>query len=236
MYELDLSTVKQWDKAGQFWRPRTLNTWCPHCGEKGTFTITNSAILNSNQCPRAFVLESHCATCEKPIVVFVANPGPADDKSRMGCDSLAIWPEPQSRREPIRDDSLLPARLKQQYHEAIGAYNAHFWSLGSGGCRMTLEAALKTLTGIDARDNMGLRKRLKDMAGEGELARPLKKLGDLVIDVANATIHFDNDVEPTQELVGVMLDLSEYLLEYAFMLPKLVDKAEAELEKALKGT
>ena len=95
-------------------------------------------------------------------------------------------------------------------------------------CRVTLEGILEDL-------NPGSRKplyqRLEELARTRDLATPLHKLADILRVGGNTGAHFDPNRTPTREAAEGMLSLTEYLLEYLYTLPRLVDELEKHLDQ-----
>jgi hypothetical protein len=62
-----------------------------------------------------------------------------------------------------------------------------------------------------------------------DLAKPLITLSHSLRQGGNISAHFDSTRTPDQATAGAMVDLLEYLLEYVFTLPAMVDELEKRM-------
>lgn len=238
MYQLDPSCVTKWVPHPPMWKPVSANIWCPLCGEKGTFTLGhpgNFVPLDfGKENPRAWMALATCPSCDKNILVSAVNPGDYNFQDKMGCECLSIWPPPRIRREQIRGAEVLPDSVRAEYQEALNVYNARAWRAAVAVCRTTLESITRRLTGSDASGGT-LAEDFEALAESGKLNEPLVKLATIVRKTGNAILHLDSRVEPTREVADTLLNLIEYLLEYAFTLPRLIDQVELSSSRLIVG-
>lgn len=63
------------------------------------------------------------------------------------------------------------------------------------------------------------------------MLQPLVHLTTQIRKGGNIGAHFDEEIEPTEEFAALMLDLLEYFMEYAFLLPARTKQLEEQLDK-----
>ena len=225
MYEIDPAMVTGWVSQGARWSPDGINIHCPRCGEKGTFTLVSPTY---NQPTDTISAAAPCPTCRKQSFFYIVRPGKSDDRSQMGCKSLVMWPPPKLPRTPIDGADFLDAPTRGTYIEAIEGFNAGAWRSASICCRVTLEALVKSLdpSGKGTLDN-----RIRKLPENVDLDAPLLTLANLIRRAGNLSAHFIEDQQPTRELAEHILLLTEYLMEYLFTLPKLIDALDTELTR-----
>ncbi|MBI4752157.1 MAG: hypothetical protein HY774_27025 [Acidobacteria bacterium] len=64
-----------------------------------------------------------------------------------------------------------------------------------------------------------------------DLAKPLKTLTDLLRQGGNLGAHFDENQEVDEQTALATLELIEYLLEYIFTLPELINTLEQRINQ-----
>lgn len=226
MNSLNLTSVAQWNKVGdQFWRPASVNAHCGHCAEKVSFALEGPMVFGVVP---AVLQHSLCPNCRQKVLFIAIEPGPADDKSKMTCAELVMYPAPKSPRKTVEGSDLLPPELAAAYREAIDVFNAKAWRATATTCRVTLEGIVSNLapTATGA-----LHQKLSTLSDHVDLTKPLQKLTDLIRRAGNLGAHFDSANPPTREMAEAQLRLVEYLLEYVYTLPKLIDSLDKELTK-----
>jgi len=171
-----------------------------------------------------------CSGCREKVSIWVIDPGPANDSSKKGASCVTIFPANKDNHKPIEGSAYIPEPLLRAYNEAIQVYNAKVWSATATLCRRTLEGVVIHLMGQQG-GNRSLAQMLRELPGKVDLGKPITSLADSVRLGGNIGAHFDSDAEPNQELARTMLDLLEYLLEYFFPLPKLIENAKDVLDK-----
>jgi hypothetical protein len=164
------------------------------------------------------------------VALFVVDPGPANDSSKKGASCIAIFPANQDNHQPVDGSELLPEGLRRAYNEAIQVYNARVWSATTTLCRRTLEGMVMHLTGQQGAGRP-LAHMLRELPSKVDLGRPITSLADSVRLGGNMGAHFDMDAEPDEELARTMLDLLEYLLEYFYTIPRLIEQAQTVLDR-----
>lgn len=91
MYKLPNSAIKKWTKHGDVQVPVSINTICPHCGEKGTFSTLPASPTNE-----MVSLNATCPTCDKKVYFVIVSPQKSAD-SKEKHSGLYIIPAPKMR-------------------------------------------------------------------------------------------------------------------------------------------
>ncbi len=173
---------------------------------------------------------ARCPGCGEHISIWVVDPGPAKDSSKKGASCIAIFPPNEDNHKPIDGAEHVPEAIRRAYSEAIQVYNAKVWSATTTLCRRTLEGMVLHLTGLQS-GNKPLAQMLRELPTKVDLGKPITSLADSVRLGGNLGAHFDMGADPDEELAKTMLDLLEYLLEYFFTIPKLIESAQSVLDK-----
>jgi hypothetical protein len=132
----------------------------------------------------------------------------------------------------------MPEELQEAYHEALQTFNAGVWPGAATLCRRTLEGAVADL--LPSEDTAGdLASRLERVAKSktDDLAKPLMALANAVRQGGNLGAHFTKGRRVTPEAAEALLNLTEYLLEYVYALPAMIEALQKKLaEGAAKET
>jgi hypothetical protein len=219
--------VTEWVNVANRWTPRSIDTNCPFCHRAINLALAEH---NYDQRRKTMAASARCSGCDEDISIWVVDPGPSNDSSKKGCSCLAIFPAAQDMRGPIEGASLLPDSLKHAYQEALQVYNARIWSATATLCRRTLEGIVLHLCPKED-DRTNLAQMLRKLPNNVDLAKPITSLADSVRLGGNIGSHFDTESEPDERLATAMLDLIEYLMEYVFTLPKMIENLKNAVDK-----
>lgn len=226
MLELPSSVVRQW-KAIEGWSfPQSISVRCPSCMGIGIFTTSWS---RSNERSETNVSVAECPGCKAQIHLFVykwLRIGNGATRPQL----IFMHPDPpiEKTADPELEDILDDERLVRAYKEALTALNAGLWNLAALACGRVLEGITeKLLKGNDRKQVLAA--RIRRMAGEIDLGKPLIDLANLMKEGRNLGAHFDADKETSPELAKHLVDLLGYLLDYLFLLPARLSRVEASL-------
>ena len=235
MLSIDPSSIPKssWIRHHQFWRPESIDTICPFCKMMANFKLDDpvfdekrKTISSTGKCPR----------CQEKISCWVIEPGSYSDPNQKTCKCLAIYPHPVLKRDQINGSDKIPEpRIKRAYLDALKVYNEGVWTATATCCRRTLEGIIQRfIPEEDRKGTLGSQlKKLSENKAE-DLIKPLISLSDGIREGGNLGAHFDLDKEPDQKTASLILDLIEYLLEYIFILPALVDELKNQIENLNK--
>ena len=221
------ATVTEWVGFQAFWVPRSLDTVCPHCKR-----AVNLALERQDYDParKTVGANARCSGCGQSVSIWIVEPGAANDTSKKGAQCIAIFPGTQASRAPIEGSDLIPEELRHAYNEAVQVYNAGVWAATLTLCRRTLEGIVLHLNNQGGGGKQNLAQMLRELPQQIDLGKPITSLANSVRLGGNIGAHYTEN-HPSQLLATTMLDLLEYLLEYFFTIPKLIEKATEVLDK-----
>jgi hypothetical protein len=139
-----------------------------------------------------------------------------------------MHPQPP-QRTPIEGADLLPERIRTTYLDTLKTYNSGIWRGTTVFSRVTLEGVVADLMG-QTKGKDSLAAQIKQLSTAVDLAQPLITLADAVRSGGNIGAHFDHQKEANQETAEAILDLIEYLLEYVYTLPAMVQTLDKRIK------
>lgn len=219
MYRLDVSSVVRWTNANHLGkRPENLDTVCPYCGRVANFQTDDHELDSS----RATIsITAKCAACRNNVFIWSLNGG----------EELFMRPAPIAR-EPIEGSSSMPTAVRQAYQDTLDVFNAGVWSATATQTRRTLEGIVHELLPEERRKGP-LAQQLRELA-ESEsvnLAKPLITLSDSLRESGNIGAHFDLTRTTDRPTAEAMLDLIDYLIEYIYTLPEMVEELNRRVQQ-----
>ena len=234
MYALDISSVTAWEQVAGFWFPVSVDARCPFCGRAVNLKPTDH---NIDRYRNTIASTAQCPGCRKTTYIWAIEPGPASDSSKKQCKCLAMFPAPQLPRQPIDGVHLVPERIGKAYLEVLQVFNAGVWSATATCCRRTLEGIISNLL-PDGDHTASLAQQLKKLGQTKapELAKPIITLSHSLREGGNLGAHFDKKKEPDGEMATAMLDLIEYLIEFVYTLPAMIERLDKKLGPSSKET
>jgi hypothetical protein len=139
-----------------------------------------------------------------------------------------MYPSPSVARTLIEGYDLLPEPIQRAYRDTVTVYNAGVYSATVTLCRRTLEGIVNELE--QGKQSEPLYNRLERLSESVNLTQPLITLSHAVRKAGNLGAHFDLSKEPDKPTVQAMLELIEYLLEYVYTLPGMIDGLNEHVE------
>ncbi len=227
MRAIDLSCVTTWVNQSNWWFPESIDTHCPFCAKLVNFAPVAHGY---DQHRKTMASTARCPGCRESAYIWAINPGPANDSSKQTCSCLTIFPPPEAHREPIKGNTAIPDRIRRAYLETVGVFNAGVWSATATCTRRTLEGLVKEM--LLAESSETLAARIKSLSKSDDLGKPLVTLSDLIREGGNIGAHFDLDKEPDREMACAMLDLLDYLLEYVYGLPAMIENLKKRIAES----
>lgn len=91
---------------------------------------------------------------------------------------------------------------------------------------MTLEGIVKSLV---PNAKPPLANQIRELSKWSELGKPIITLSDALREGGNIGSHFDEDKEADQATAEAMIELLEYLLEYVYALPAMIDELDKKI-------
>ena len=226
MYGIDQTSVRAWNGWNDLPYPGVMVINCPGCGELMNFRAGDPTF---DRMMDTISTKSECPSCRQIISIWAIHPKPGtrEDESIEKCDAVGIFPPPrQKARTAIEGSNLLSDRLRRQYRSVLAVYNAGAYDATANQCRVTLEGIVKNLVPTA---KPPLANQLRELSTLPDLGKPLITLSHALRTGGNIGSHFDEDKETDQATAETMIDLLEYLLEYVYALPAMVDELDRKI-------
>lgn len=221
MQRIDSSSIRGGDINGKVLKPFAINAGCPHCNQKGTFTL-NSYALGPLYSVSATGI---CPSCNLKVGFWSLNPS-----GGASLESAEIYMSPEQKRYFPTPEVVegIPVPLKKAFLSTIECYNAGIYSATTVSGRRTLEGIFKYLLPEHKR-NVELFKLIEEATKENDLSVPLKTLSHAIRTGGNLGAHFDEENEPDENVARQMIELLSYLISYLYVLPSQINKLETAL-------
>ena len=223
MHEISATSVVEWAVFQSRHYPLSVDIDCPYCGRRANFTSKDPQWDGARQTLSA---TARCAACKDQIYLWTFKP--SNQNYASSCEMLLMYPTPQSQHLPVEGFDLLPESIQRAYRDTVTVYNTGVYSATATLCRRTLEGIVNELQ--KGKQNGDLYKRLEELNESVDLAEPLITLSHAVRKAGNLGAHFDLSKEPDKQTVEAMLALIEYLLEYVYTLPGMIEKLNQHVE------
>lgn len=228
MQLIPASSIRIWGKVGNGRTPSSISTVCPHCGEKGIFTLSNQ---QDDTARLAVVSTARCPGCNRHVHFWAIrhDQTPKDEKD----NPAAVFMYPVAKNHyPNPDFALdIPEALQRAFVSTIDAFNSRNYAATAVCARRTLEGIFKYLVSEEKRE-ANLAKLIEYAKSDIDLAAPLTSLSHAIRDGGNLGAHFDMEKEPNEMLSRQMVELLEYLISYLYVLPNEINKLEQTLGKS----
>ncbi len=223
MKELRSSEViVEWGTLHQRYYPTALDVGCPYCRMVTNFSTSEPAF----DAHRATIaVTARCARCRNTVYLWLVSP--SGDGARPHPALLLMHPSPAEEHRPIERIDLLPEPLQRAYRDTVIGYNTGLWSATATLCRRTLEGIVNDLNPGQGGPLFG---RLEKLGDSVDLAKPLITLSHAIRQVGNLGAHFDLRKEPDRDTVKAQLELIEYLLEYVYTLPGMIETVNQKVD------
>ncbi len=221
------SSVRSWSRYGSGRAPSSISTVCPHCGEKGIFTLGHHV----DDAPRQTVAATgQCPGCNHPVHFWAVRheQSPKDDKDNLA--GVYMYPPAKNYYASREFAPDIPELLQRSFVSTVDAFNSRNYVATAVCARRTLEGIFKNLLPEEKRGS-NLAKLIEDAKTEVDLAAPLGSLSHAIRDGGNLGAHFDAEKEPSQLLARQMVELLDYLISYLYVLPSQIKGLEQGLGK-----
>lgn len=228
MYKLQNSVIKKWGSWVTYKVPLSINTICPHCAEKGTFSAQPAAYKDA-----VVTLTAICPTCDKNVYFVMVNHQQKNGEKEKNSE-LYIIPAPKIK-EPIDGFDEIPDKLKSAYEETLKTYNHRLLSSTANNARRVLEGICK-LTLNDHNTYKNLHEMLQVLPDKIAPKETLEKLCLAIKNHGNLGSHFnlDDNTKIEDEDAVLAIELLEYLLDYIYILPQRIQELKERVDKSNK--
>lgn len=234
MHKVGIDRVKAWHPHGNFNYPLSVDAKCGYCQEFVNLICENPVLHPQS---RSFVLDGRCVRCNKKSRVFV------DGAKENSCDFQEMWilPKPLERVPLISHEMIENPRISKAYRDALDAFNLGKPSLAITACGRVVEGIGKTsFPSSKDINNIGrlfsnLRGEIKKIPEFKAVLEPLLGLGEALRLGRNPGSHFDLEIDPDMDLAGKVLDLTEFLLQYVFVIGDEAKNVQQLIQKCGPG-
>lgn len=228
MYRLTEDNIVGWKSGGGVGekRPNAINSICPFCGERGTFSIVRESQFTerSEMHMHGVAMGASCPTCgDRVRFVQVGKPHTAHHE-------LYIHPTPGLTRKPKEGPfgEQFTDKIKRNYCSAVEAFNAKQWRPSAMMCGVALEGIVKALLPED-KGNQRLYDQLNALPENIDLSETISDLTHAIRKGRNIAAHFDEKQEIGPSTAAHLLDLLDYVIEYFFIIPEHVKELDDQL-------
>jgi hypothetical protein len=141
----------------------------------------------------------------------------------------------------ITTEEQLPSRIFNAYKHSIEAFNSGMWPLAVTSCGRVLEGIGKTTFPNGSQQKQlgqlfnNLKSELKKTPDYKDLLQPLVDLGEAFRLGRNTGAHFDLEKEPDREVASQLIDLTEFLIKYIYLISKEVADVEQKISSLEPG-
>ena len=131
---------------------------------------------------------------------------------------------------------MMPTAIRQAYQDTIDVFNAGVWSATATQTRRTLEGIVYELLPEEEREG-SLANQLRSLAASKSvnLAQPLNTLSNALRQGGNIGAHFNLTRTTDRATAEAMLDLIDYLIEYIYTLPGMIEQLNRKVQRLDKG-
>lgn len=221
MHYINPGTVRRWINWSDFFVPSAVNTVCPHCKKASSLTIEPLAEPDQH---KAIISNGYCVLCNERSKIWII--GASRKGSREGCKEIWMLPKPPGTREiSISEGGNLPGGIFNAYKEAVGCFNSGFWRPTVTECNRALEGITQDKFEKEERKNLQITPELKQLK-QYKLFEPILELASAIRLVRYYSAHFHPTKEPDREAATEVLDLTEYLIRYFYVLPFKITELE----------
>lgn len=200
---------------------------CPHCGEKGIFTLDESMddvlrlSVNST---------SRCPGCNRKVWFWALRAESTPKGAEKNPVAIYMYPIVKNHYSHPEFLSDIPEPLQRAFVSTVEALNSRNYAATAVCARRTLEGIFKYLVPEDKR-KASLARLIEHTKENVDLAAPLTSLSHAIRDGGNLGAHFDMEKEPDEKIAKQMVELLEYLISYLYVLPKEIAGLETSLGK-----
>jgi len=228
MFRLDPSASTGWTKEQDLLVPQSVDITCPHCGKIVNIRCRGKTADKARNC---ISTSGECSSCRGKVDFWIITGYPEGTKEGPRCLLLAMFPHPKLQRQPIDNIAAVPEGIRKAYVETVKAFNAGLWSATGNCCRRTLEGIIKNkLSAQDAAKSDSLESKIRKLSNDPDLIKTLITLAHYVREGGNISSHFDLEKETDEPTADAMIDLLEYMLQYVYRLPKLIERFGETIE------
>ena len=203
--------------------PSRVNTRCGRCKLLQALTLSDPIY---NKEAKAVTFKAACTSSQCKFVSTALLVQPCSPNSNSNGKEFWILPKPETRESVINEDLITgdqASRIKRAYKAALKNFNQNDFSECIAASGRIVEAIGKTVFPNSTNTKnigplfYGLESSIGASPDFKELLTPLVKLGKALALGRNTGGHFFLETEPDEDLVSKVLDLTEFLLTYVYV-------------------
>ncbi len=217
--------VPEWNLEGDLWVPKSVDAVCPFCNHPSNL-VTGHYGFHAPTTTMGML--GRCVRCSQQSKVWAVGVKTRQQSPHL-CEQIWVLPKPLTREIAVPAESL-PAGIFNAYKEAVNCFNAGFWRATVTECNRTLEGVTQDKFEKEERKNLQFSLELKELP-QFKLFEPILKLAKVVRLVRQYSAHYHATKEPDREAAAEVLDLTEYLIKYFYVLPSKTDALEAKINE-----
>jgi hypothetical protein len=221
MQKVLIEKLRNWKMYNYYSMPGSLDCVCGFCGVLANLQTSNHTIHSETN---TVLMQGRCIRCSEESTIYLINA--KQNKNEMP-DECWVHPKPEIREYKFTEADIHSPKIFRAYKEAIDLFNEGKPSPSIGACGRAVEGIAKEEFPIASteRDTIGsLFQKLESEFNQllprelHELLKPLLSLGKALRIGRNTGSHFNSEREPDQELAGKIIDLTEFLMQYVYIL------------------
>lgn len=225
MQAIDPKRVAAWHLEGELWVPKSVDTVCPFCNHPSNL-VTDS--YSHHRANNTMGMLGRCVRCSQQSNLWAVGLKTRQQAPNW-CKQIWMLPKPSAREIVVSAESL-PTGIFNAYKEAVGCFNAGFWRATVTECNRALEGITQDKFEKEERKNLQLSPENRDLP-QFKLFEPILKLAKVVRLLRQYSAHYHATKEPDREAAEEVLDLTEYLIKYFYVLPLKTDTLEAKINE-----
>ncbi|MBV5262227.1 hypothetical protein FLX56_27985 [Synechococcus moorigangaii CMS01] len=222
--------------------PSSIDCRCGYCGVQGALICEDTVTFNDPT--QTITLKARCTRdeCQKTSMVVIIDALMWRDY-RKGQKSKEFWllPKPKERPQIFTKDQIDNPRIFRAYKEAVESLNENKPNLVISCCGRIVEGIGKLNFPNSSQTNTigGLYNKLRGgLKGKPEFKSvldPFLQLGEALRLGRNPASHFDLETDPSIDLAEKVLDLTEFLVKYIYVIPQEADNVNQLIQDCGPG-
>lgn len=237
MQKVSIKKLRNGKIYSSYYIPESLDCICGFCVTLANLQTSSPTIDSKTS---TVLMQGRCTRCQKESTIYLINV--KRNKNEMP-DECWVHPKPEIREYKFTEADIRPPKIFRAYKEAVDLFNEGKHSASMGACGRTVEGIAKEEFPIKSTNKDTIGSLFKKLESEFNqlpielhgLLKPLLLLGNELRIGRNTGAHFNTEKEPDRELAGKIIDLTEFLMQYVYILGDEASKVE-EMIKNLDNT
>lgn len=214
--------------------PQEIKIFCPYCGYHTVFQIGQAKNWHNASDSQLRYRGIDCSLSDCGNRVHFAIYHEKDSKTNYGTNCF-LWMYPYSKAKEASQDVLsviTEERQRNSYLSAISTLNNHEPIASSVMVRRLLEGLLLQLLPEGKYKGDSLADKIKALPEHKDFNKPIIDLAHILRKGGNLGAHLDDKKDPDETIAKLMLELTEDLIEYIFVLPHKITELVEQIESS----